>query len=325
MNRSEIPLVSLGLPVFNGENFLAEALDSVLAQTFSDFELVICDNASTDATEEISRNYATADPRIRYHRNEKNLGAAPNFNLTFSYASGRYFKWVSHDDTMAPDYLEKTVAVLENNPDAVLCHSLVRLIDSDGETLDIHHSSLDGADSSRASERFAALCLVPHQCLELDGLIRSDAMAKTQCVPSYPGGDRALLCEIAMCGKLLKIDEPIFMTREHPQRYRRAASRPETRIAFYDSKRVGTKQIPTWQLYTDYWRMVLKHVPDRLERIRCAGYLLRWWFVNWNSARLLVDMLALLAPGVLAWAEQFKQTVISPEPGPDAGPHNKSS
>ena len=94
MARTQTPLVSLGLPVFNGENFLAETLDSVLAQSLPSYEVIICDNASSDGTEEISRSYAARDPRIRYFRNQGNLGAAPNFNLTFSHAKGRYFKWV---------------------------------------------------------------------------------------------------------------------------------------------------------------------------------------------------------------------------------------
>jgi glycosyltransferase involved in cell wall biosynthesis len=86
------PLVSLGLPVYNGEDFVAAALESVAVQTLSDYQLIICDNASTDATEDICRRYAAGDTRIQYIRNPVNLGAGPNFNLTFKYATGRYFK-----------------------------------------------------------------------------------------------------------------------------------------------------------------------------------------------------------------------------------------
>ncbi len=92
MTECANPLVSLGLPVYNGEDFVAAALESVAVQTLSDYQLIICDNASTDAAEETCRRCATSDNRIQYIRNPVNLGAGPNFNLTFKYATGRYFK-----------------------------------------------------------------------------------------------------------------------------------------------------------------------------------------------------------------------------------------
>src|SRR5512147_185345 len=115
-------LVSIGLPVYNGENFLEAAVRSVLSQSLDDLQLVISDNASTDRTAEICRDYAAADPRVVYLRNETNLGAAPNYNRTFHESTGRYFKWLAHDDQMGPQYLERTVGALEARPEAVLCN-----------------------------------------------------------------------------------------------------------------------------------------------------------------------------------------------------------
>ena len=319
MTKPTKPLVSLGLPVYNGEDFLADALESVAVQTLSDYQLIICDNASTDATEDICRRYAAGDTRIQYIRNSVNLGAGPNLNLTFKYATGRYFKWVSHDDTMMPDYLEKMVARLEANSDAALCHSLVKLIDAAGQTLDIHDSGLKGADSESASVRFKTMTMTPHQCLELDGVARTDVLANTSLVPSFAAGDRALLCEIALLGPILQVREPLFMTREHPGRFRRAAKSPEERLAFYDTSRVGQKSVSTLELYRDYWRMVGLHLSDTGQRFKCRAHLLQWWFVNWNSARVIVETLALFAPGLLSRAEAFKQKVFTPEPGPDVG------
>ena len=117
------PAVSVGLPVYNGERYLAEAIESVLRQTFADFELVISDNASTDRTAEICRSFARADGRVRYHRNEANLGALPNFNRVFDLGRGRYFKWAAHDDVLRPELLRRCVDVLEDNRDAVVCES----------------------------------------------------------------------------------------------------------------------------------------------------------------------------------------------------------
>lgn len=95
MNRQALR-VSIGLPVYNGEQYLAKALDSLLAQTFTDFEVIISDNASTDRTSEICAAYLERDPRIRYYRNQQNIGAAPNFNRTFELATGMYFKTCSY-------------------------------------------------------------------------------------------------------------------------------------------------------------------------------------------------------------------------------------
>ena len=100
------PRVSIGLPVYNAERFLEQALDGILAQTYIDFELVICDNASTDGTQAICQRYAALDPRIKYHRNPQNIGVSRNFNRAFELSCGEYFKWCCHDDIPAPTFLE---------------------------------------------------------------------------------------------------------------------------------------------------------------------------------------------------------------------------
>ena len=115
-----VPRVSIGLPVFNGERYLVSTIDSILAQRFTDFELIVSDNASTDRTGEICRDYAHRDPRVRYFRNERNLGVGPNYDGCFHRARGTYFKWASNDDLLAPTYLLKAVASLVSSPDAEL-------------------------------------------------------------------------------------------------------------------------------------------------------------------------------------------------------------
>ena len=135
--------ISIGLPVYNGELFLKEAIDAVLNQTFRDFELIISDNASTDRTAQICRDYAANDSRIRYYRNETNIGANPNFRRVFALSSTEYFKWVSHDDLQTLDFLEKTVAIMEQDPDIVLCYPRVRVIDEAGNTIKHRSYGLD--------------------------------------------------------------------------------------------------------------------------------------------------------------------------------------
>ena len=108
------PRLSIGLPVYNGERYLAEAFDCFLAQTFQDFEIIVCDNASTDHTAEICRSYAERDPRIRYYRNGKNLGAIPNFNRVFELSRSPLFKWAAHDDLYHPRYMETCIRILDD-------------------------------------------------------------------------------------------------------------------------------------------------------------------------------------------------------------------
>jgi Glycosyltransferases involved in cell wall biogenesis len=129
------PKVSIGLPVFNGEKYLREAIDSILAQTFTDFELIISDNASTDRTEEICKEYEAKDPRVRYYRNELNLGAAPNYNRLVELSRGEYFKWACHDDLCAPEFLEKCVEILEQNSPIILCYTRTLIIDENGKPI----------------------------------------------------------------------------------------------------------------------------------------------------------------------------------------------
>ncbi len=129
------PLISIGIPVWNGENYLAETLDAFLAQDFADFEIVIADNASTDRTEAICREYAAREPRIRYHRQPANYGAAPNYNDVYHRATGKYFKWAAHDDLIAPTFLSECLAVLVDDPGSVAAFTGSISIDADGNEL----------------------------------------------------------------------------------------------------------------------------------------------------------------------------------------------
>lgn len=131
---SPAPLLSIGVPVYNGERYLAEALDSALRQEYAPLEIVISDNASTDSTPEICRRYQT-DARVRYVRSPETTHINTNFGRTVSMASGTYFTWLAHDDLLtSPVYASTLVPILEANPDAVLCASSLELFrDEDAE------------------------------------------------------------------------------------------------------------------------------------------------------------------------------------------------
>ena len=232
------PTLSMGLPVYNGQRYLAQAVESLLSQTYGDFELVLCDNASTDETASIARDLARRDTRVRYYRNERNLGAAPNFNraLLLCAGRGRYFKWTAHDDLYAPTYLERCVAVLEQDPSTVLCHSRTVIIDEDGRELSPPRRSelsngRNGAprglcwedvyevprrlDSPRPYERFGQVLLATRRCFEVFGVVRAEAMAKTRGHESYYGADKVLLAALALMGRVVEVPEALFFRRHH--------------------------------------------------------------------------------------------------------------
>jgi len=310
-----VPLVSVGVPVFNGEAFLEDAIRSVLAQTLDDLELILCDNASTDRTAEICSDYAARDGRVRYFRNPRNLGAAANYNLAFSHARGRYFKWLAHDDRMLPSFLAKARRILDERADVVLCNTVVAYIDSAGTHLGLYDTKLAGADSVSPSERFAWLVLHSHTCVDFFGLIRRDALRGSLLHGSFHGADRALLAQLALRGRMIKLPAPLLAIREHPNRYTRAQRRSGDRAAWHDSNTGGQASFPTWRLYGEYLKMVRREALTPTERSRCYSVLARWWGYNWNAARAIVDLLAVAAPSAPAQAERLKNRLFGLAPG----------
>ena len=315
-SAAEAPLVSVGVPVFNGEAFLEDAIRSALAQTLGDLELILCDNASNDRTAEICSDHAARDPRVRYFRNPRNLGAAANYNLAFSHARGRYFKWLAHDDRMLPSFLAKTFRVLEDRPDAVLCNTVISYIDSGGAQLGLYDTKLSGADSYSPSTRFAWMVLRSHTCADFFGLIRREALCDSLLHGTFHGADRALLAQLALRGRMVQLPAPLLAVREHPNRYTRAQRRSADRAAWHDGTSDGRQvSFPTWRLYGEYLKMVRREALTPEERSRCFAVLARWWGYNWNAARAAVDLLAVAAPSAPVLAERLKIRLFGAAPG----------
>lgn len=311
------PIVGLGMPVYNGDLYVAAAIQSILDQSLESFELVICDNASTDGTENICRDFAAADERIKYHRNPTNLGAHPNYNLTFHLSRGRFFKWVPHDDVLHPEYLESCVQVLAETPNTVLCQTGYDYIDEVGHRLGVDNAKLEGSDSFDVAARFAAVTNLVHTCYHVMGLFPRDILADSILLPSFHGADRALLAQLAVRGPFAHIPRPLLSVRDHSGRYTRAKNRPADRARWHDSSFAGRFSLPTWRLYGAYWGFVTDAATPRSDRIRLGLVLLKWWFVNWNAARMAVDVIATIVPDVVGAAQRIKQRLFSPAPGID--------
>jgi glycosyltransferase involved in cell wall biosynthesis len=225
------PRLSIGLPVYNGENFLSQALDSLLAQTFRDFEIIVSDNASTDRTPQIGQSYVRRDPRIRYMRNPRNLGAVPNWNRVFELSKAPLFKWAAHDDMHHETYLERCIQLLEDHPDAILAHSSTALIDENGELFPFDskfgtyldpktglQATTDGAeigDRTAAIERFWQVLSRSRMGTHIFGVVRRRALEQTRLHGNFYTGDRALLAELALFGRFRACPERLFLKRLH--------------------------------------------------------------------------------------------------------------
>jgi glycosyltransferase involved in cell wall biosynthesis len=307
--------VSIGLPVRNGAQYLMRALDSILSQTFDDFEIIVSDNASTDDTQRICCDYARRDARIRYKRQSKNIGLSANFNYVFEQSKGLYFKWAAHDDELDSRYLELCVWSLERSPDAVLCHSLLQYIDENGAGIGVYDSALAGTGSEDPVKRFASCVLFPHPGYEVMGMFRREALVGSLLIGPFHSCDRALVAELALRGRFLKIDRPLLLVRDHPERYSRKMFRPKDRLAYHSPRDATRFTMPNWRLYGEYLKMVPKNLSDTRQRWRCYAALLRWWCYNWNAVRLAIDPVAIAFPNVVKTAEQLKQKWISPAPG----------
>lgn len=272
------PRVSIGLPVYNGSNFLAETLESLRAQTFEDLEIVIADNASTDPTREICEAAAADDGRIRYFRHEANLGAPANYNFTVAEAEGEYFMWNAHDDLRAPSFVERGLEVFAERSDTAVVFSQVLEIDADGQVLGdrVRHDDLL---EDAVHRRFRAAISSLHPSIVVFGLMRLATMRSTGQHGAYVGADRVLAAELALRGPFAEISEPLFFSRDHPQRYVRMAderdqSEPNLKQLWWDPDRRKLDRFPRWRRYGDYGRAIWNQPLSAPDRLRCAGALL---------------------------------------------------
>jgi glycosyltransferase involved in cell wall biosynthesis len=210
------PIVSVGLPVYNGEKYLKQALYSICNQDFHDFELIISDNASIDGTAEICKTYAANDSRIRYLRNEKNIGAARNYERVFELSRGELFKWCSHDDVCHPSFLRRCVEIFTNAPSSVvLVYPRCELIDEFGKVLG---QAIDRVETRarRPNRRLAKVIRHVSYAYPIWGLIRQEYLRQTRLTGSVCYWDDVLLAELSLFGEIWEIPEVLSQQRCHP-------------------------------------------------------------------------------------------------------------
>lgn len=275
------PVVSIGLPVFNGGDFLAQALDSILGQDLGDLELIISDNASTDDTAEICAHYAAQDARIIYNRQPENLGAAKNYNDVFRAASAKYFKWAAHDDLLKPQFLTRCIDKFESyETPPVIVYPRSEFIDENGQVLRADRRSMHATSSSPAIRVFWAVQAMG-LVTSVFGVFHREALARTQLIGSFIASDYVLLLECALLGSIVHLEgEPLFQRRIHGNMSRQANKSEEEVLRWFDPTaraKLSSKQ----RLHIEYMKSIYGiDGLTGLQRRLCAASLLSGFAVR---------------------------------------------
>lgn len=301
------PRVSIGIPVHDGERFVAEAIESILSQTFGDFELIVCDNASSDRTDAIVRELAARDSRIRYHRNGSNLGAAANFNRCFELARGEYFKWCAHDDRLEPTYLERCVEILDaSGPEVALCFPQRVIMTHDGRPL-----GPDPVDrwfeASHPYDRisFARVARIPdrrHPEVAF-ALCRAEALRKTRLIGAYNLADLVLTTELRLAGEFRQVPQPLFLNRGHDEHadFRRSRRTRGGEASWYDPRRRRGPRWPGGKVLLERMRAILRSDLPGHRKLAYAGATVWGQAVVRTGTRMAVPLERLRASAFRAW------------------------
>jgi glycosyltransferase involved in cell wall biosynthesis len=305
---SHIPRVSIGMPVFNGELYLKEAVDSILAQTYPDFELIISDNASTDATEKICEAYVAKDRRVTYHRNKINLGGCRNQNRLVELSLGEYFMWAHHDDRRVPEYIEHCVRVLDENPSVSLCYSKTRVIDENGKFLEDAQTLLDIA-SSLPQDRFRSLIRLDYKCGDLIlGMFRASVLKRTSLLGLYADHDRVLLSELALYGPFYEIPEYLFFRRRHTLQSTAVYRGRRARTVWCDPTKAGKIVFPYFREFVEFLFAINRVPLPWNNRAYCYLEMMKWFKQNWKH--LKADVITALGEMLLSPIRQLKKMVM---------------
>jgi glycosyltransferase involved in cell wall biosynthesis len=336
--------LSIGVPVYNGQRFLRATLDSILAQSFTDFELIICDNASTDETRAICLEYAAKDPRVRYFRNDRNIGPAPNYNRCFQESRGELFKWAAADDVIAPTFCQRCIEMLDRDPSLVAAYTRTTLIDDDGAVIRNYDWDL-ALDHASPAVRFARLVFVNHRrhnAHEFWGVVRASALRRTTMKGSFPSADRILMSWWTLQGRMGRVEEHLFHNREHRQRSQRAIAnrdfRPGSRLArwigggptppyeWWDASKKGRIVFPEWRWVWEYLRAVRKTRLPLVTKLSCYTAMMGLYAkFSPRLARDLLIAMELLLYRIFRLVPGPAPTRVHPAPAHVPTPHRRAA
>ena len=273
--------LTIGLPVYNGERFIETAVESILGQTFTDFSLVVSDNASTDGTVEILERYAAQDERLVILRSETNRGAAWNYNRVFAECNTPYFKWAASDDVLAPTCVERCLGVLTASPPSVvLAYPRTRAIDEAGKPIGVLVDKLAMRPDAPVHARFRRVVAKVFWGNVVFAVIRADALRRTRLHGSYPTSDHVLLAELALVGSFVEVPEFLFLRRQHADTSRRANTSAADASLWFD---------PTAEPVTNEWSRIFHEHLAAIARAELSPTerrrVLATFLVTWAARR----------------------------------------
>ncbi len=268
------PRVSVGMPVYNREKYVAAAIEAHLNQSYADFELVITDNASTDRSEDICRAYAAKDPRVKFYRNPGNLGAAGNYRRCFELSVGEYFRWTPSDDLVSSNLLERAVQVLDSDPSIMVAYGRTKLIDDQGNVTADFDERLHIMDE-RPSDRWMAVMRRIRLGNLHYGLTRAAKFRRTGLLRNYSGGDFPLIAEMALYGKFFEIPDAFFYRRMHEEASSALRSTKEV-MAFYDPGKRGKFFAREWTHLGAHFLSATRAPIPIGEKLRLYKMIARW-------------------------------------------------
>lgn len=273
-----LPRVSIGMPVYNGARYLERAIDSLLAQTFSDVEIVVSDNASTDGTRDIIRRAAERDPRVRYSFNEANRGLVWNHRRVIALARGEYFMFAPHDDWFAEDYVERCVELLDARPDVTYAFSETILVDEAGQEVGRERVRQRVADAS-PSTRFWDL-LVVQGGVNWYGMARRELFARIAPYRPVPRSERIVLAELALWGPFALVPGRLYFRRVHDGQATALRRSRRAEAAVLDPRRTAGFRSREVVLVAEYalgfLEAVLRAPLGMRERLRALRVYARW-------------------------------------------------
>jgi glycosyltransferase involved in cell wall biosynthesis len=270
------PLVSIGVPVYNGEAFLERALDALCAQDYEHLEIIVSDNASTDNTAKICLAAAERDDRVTYLTTDVNRGAAWNFSRLVHVAQGPYFKWAAADDLCRPEFVSACVAALEADPSAVLCYPRTSLIDEDDNVVSDFFDDLAYDDESPL-RRLARMCRHVGEYHAVFGVIRTAALRDTGLLGAFVASDIVTLAELALRGRFLEHPDRLFLRRYHSGTSVIANPDARSRAQWFDPNRRWRNPMPVLRLFGELVRAVHRSPLPPARRLEADLVVARDW------------------------------------------------
>lgn len=207
---SSTPLVTFGVPVFNGARYLEEAVRSLMAQTEGDFVILISDNCSTDETSDICARLSGEESRITYVRQQSNIGTVRNFEYVLEMAKTPFFAWVAHDDLRAPAFLATSLKLLQDAPGAVACSVGARIIDESGSEVD-QILPPQALSSTRPLERARAVS--KRAQMAIYGVMRREAVPADARIGYFRGSDIAFVFSMALRRQIVTTNDLLITYR----------------------------------------------------------------------------------------------------------------